>query len=139
MQLLQTALSRSGRPLDTDGIFGPKTRRALISFQADKGLNPDGIAGKVTHRALLPWYTGYMVHTIAPGDTFFFLSQRYNSSVQAIQTANPDAQAENLRIGSQIIIPLNFPVVPTDIDVSSSLIAYCVQGLAARYPFISRG
>ncbi len=140
VQLLQTALNRFGAvELDTDGIFGPETRRAVITFQADRGLNPDGIVGRLTHRTLLPWYTGYLVHTIAAGDTFYLLSQRYKTTVQAIQTANPDAQAENLQIGSQLIIPLGFPVVPTDIDASSDLIAFCVQGLAARYPFISRG
>ena len=140
VQLLQTALNRYGTAqLDTDGIFGPETRKALIAFQQQKGLNPDGIAVRAVHLALLPWYTGYLIHTVAAGDTFYFLSQRYKSSVNAIQTANPQAQAENLQIGSQLVIPLGFPVVPTDIDCCSALITFCVQGLAARYPFISRG
>ena len=140
VQLLQTALNRFGAAsLDTDGIFGPKTRNALISFQVSMGLVPDGIAGRYTHRALIPWYTGSLIHTIAPGDTFYLLAKKYSSSIQAIETANPGVQPENLQIGSRLTIPLGFPVVPTDISCSSQLIAYCVQGLAARYPFITRG
>ena len=35
-----------------DGIFGTRTRSAVISFQKDNGLNPDGIAGDKTLKAL---------------------------------------------------------------------------------------
>ena len=35
-----------------DGIFGTRTRSAVISFQKDNGLNPDGIAGEKTLKAL---------------------------------------------------------------------------------------
>ena len=35
-----------------DGIFGTRTRAAVISFQRDNGLNPDGIAGEKTLKAL---------------------------------------------------------------------------------------
>lgn len=140
VQLLQTALNRYGLDyLDTDGIFGQRTRSAVLAFQSAKGLSPNGIADRYTHRALLPWYTGFLVHTIKPGDSFYLLSRRYSSSISAIQTANPTADAHNLQIGSKLIIPLSFPVVPTDIACSSQLLAFCVQGLSARYPFLERG
>lgn len=35
-----------------DGIFGTRTRAAVINFQRDNGLNPDGIAGEKTLKAL---------------------------------------------------------------------------------------
>lgn len=140
VQLLQLALNRAGYgPLVKDGIFGPATRSALMRFQANNGLDADGMAGSLTHRALLPWYTGYLVHTVRRGDTLYGLSRRYGSSVDAIELANTGIRADNLQIGTQLIVPLPFDVVPTDIDYSSALIGYCVRGLAARYPFISTG
>ena len=35
-----------------DGIFGPKTKEALMKFQDDSGLEDDGIAGEETVKAL---------------------------------------------------------------------------------------
>lgn len=140
VQLLQLALNRAGYGiLDTDGRFGIATRNALIAFQAANGLAADGIAGSATHRALLPWYTGYRVHTIQRGDTIWTLARGAGVSPEAILTANPGAAPGNLQIGARIIIPLPFPVVPTGIDYSSALVGFCVQGLAARYPFIRTG
>ena len=140
VELLQLALNRAGGgELETDGIFGPKTDRALRQFQQRSGLLADGIAGRDTHRALLPWYTGAVMHKIAAGDTFWRLAERYGTTVEAIAAANPDAQAENLQIGQTLIIPLNFPVVPTTINWCAALVGYCVQGLAARYPFVKTG
>ena len=60
--------------ISADGIFGPKTRAAVIAFQSSKGLVADGIFGPRSHAALLgsgsPTYplgctstTGYSVTT----------------------------------------------------------------------------
>ncbi len=50
---LQSRLSElgfdAGRP---DGLFGPRTERALKEFQRDYGLRPDGVCGPSTLRAL---------------------------------------------------------------------------------------
>ena len=35
-----------------DGIFGPRTERAVLAFQADKGLSIDGVVGNETWKAL---------------------------------------------------------------------------------------
>ena len=35
-----------------DGIFGPKTKEALMKFQSDNGLEDDGIAGEETVKVL---------------------------------------------------------------------------------------
>ena len=134
--LLQKGLNRAGASLVTDGIFGPATERAVRAFQGRQGLTADGIAGPLTERALAPWYRGYAIHTIRRGDTLWRLAARYDTTLLALETANPALDPFDLRIGQSIVVPFSFPVVPTDIPYSSSLVAYCVQGLAARYPFI---
>lgn len=137
VELLQLALNRAGYRTDIDGIFGSATKAAVTRFQAERGLMQDGIVGNDTHRALLPYYTGYTVHTVRRGDTVWRLASLYGTEQTAILTANPGLNVQNLRIGSQLVIPLGFDVVPTGINFSSALIGYAVRGLAARYPFIS--
>ncbi len=136
VQLLQLALKRWGAVLAADGLFGRETEAALRRFQTARGLRPDGVAGQLTHRALMPWYTGFLVREVRPGDTLWALAQETGSSVEALLLANPGVQPENLRIGSELIVPLPFAVVPTDVAWCSALTAFCVRGLAARYPFI---
>ena len=140
VQLLQLALSRAGYgPLETDGVFGGMTQQALAHFQTAMGLRADGIAGPVTHRAILPWYTGYQVYTVCRGDSLWSIAGRFGSTEEAILTANPGLSPQNLKIGAHLIVPLGFPVVPTNIAYSSALVGYCVRGLAARYPFMATG
>lgn len=139
MQLLQLALRREGSfEGETSGFFGPATEAALKVFQRRSRLAQDGVAGPQTHRALEPYYTGYVLHTVQPGDTLYRLTLLYGSSIQAINTANPGLDPMGLRAGERVVVPLNFPVVPTDIAYSSRLVDFCCRGLAARYPFISR-
>ena len=140
VQLLQLALDRAGYgPLVTDGVFGPATRGAVSRFQSVNRLAVDGVAGPATHRALLPWYTGYLTVRVRQGDSLWSLARLYGSSTEAIRLANPGVQPENLQIGAALIVPLPFAVVPTTIDYCSALVGYCVQGLAARYPFLVSG
>lgn len=140
VELLQLALNRAGfGELEVDGLFGPLTEGALRRFQRSEGLTVDGIAGRETHRALLPWYTGYRVHRIVRGDTFWKLAQQYGSTVEAIRLANPEAEEYNLRPGESLVIPLGFAVVPTTVNYSAALVGYCVRGLQARYPFLTAG
>ena len=140
VQLLQLALTRAGYgPLDTDGLFGRATQSALQRFQRSMGLNPDGIMGPLSHRAILPWYLGYILHRVQPGDTIFSLAQHYGSSQDAVLLANPEAEPLMLMPGQELVIPFSFPVVPTGISFFSALVGYCVRGLAARYPFIATG
>ena len=50
---IQTKLKEYGYdPGSVDGIFGEKTRKAVIAFQRDNGLTQDGIAGPKTLAAL---------------------------------------------------------------------------------------
>lgn len=45
---LQQSLNAQGADLDTDGIYGEKTRSAVRSYQEKNGLGVDGIAGSET-------------------------------------------------------------------------------------------
>lgn len=137
---MQLALGRAGaRSLAPDGIFGNATKAALRTFQSDNGLAADGVAGPATHRALMPYYTGFASHRIHRGDTLFALSQLYNVPLSAILTANPGIAPEKLAVGSSVVIPLPFDIVPTNISFTSALVSYCVRGIAARYPFVKPG
>ena len=140
VQLLQLALDRAGYgELETDGVFGSATREAVLRFQRAMGVGADGVVGGVTHRLLLPWYTGYLIRQVKSGDSLYSLGARYGVSVEALLTANPGVSPLTLRPGQSLVVPLPFPVVPTDIDWCSALVGYCARGLAARYPFIAAG
>lgn len=108
-----------------------------MRFQSANGLKADGIAGNQTHRTMLPWYTGYVVHNVKHGDTLESIAEMHSAVPAAISLANPGAQ--KLQPGTQLIVPLPFDVVPTNIKYGSALVGYCVRGLAARYPFITAG
>lgn len=49
---LQFELNRYSYALACDGIYGPKTKAAVISYQKARGLVPDGIAGRLTLKSL---------------------------------------------------------------------------------------
>ena len=49
--------------------------------------------------------SGTFEYTIKAGDTFFTLAQRFNTTVEAIQRANPGVNPNNLQIGQVICIP----------------------------------
>lgn len=140
VELLQLGINRTKTSqLVIDGIFFNETENAVINFQREWGLEETGVADIRTWNALTPFLTGFVNHTIASGDTFYTLARKYNSTIEAIETANPDINPQNLLIGSIIIVPLSFDVVPTNISFSSSLMEYALSGLAARYPFLRTG
>ncbi len=110
---LQQRLRAAGfDPGPIDGIFGTRTQSAVIAFQRSRGLVPDGIVGVMTWTALgvqcAPTSTcpvGTTPYTVRAGDTFFTLAQRFNTTVEAIQRANPTVNPNNLQIGQIICIP----------------------------------
>ena len=48
---------------------------------------------------------GMRTHTVEAGDTLYIISQRYNTTVDAIITVNPGIEQDNLRVGQRICIP----------------------------------
>lgn len=52
VQNLQKDLNYLGEHLDTDGIFGPLTKAALIRFQNDCGIAKDGIYGPISENCM---------------------------------------------------------------------------------------
>lgn len=140
VSLLQLGLQRAGFLQDEpDGIFGQRTKAALMAFQKSRGLAADGAAGPKTQRAMYPWYTGYTTHTVKRGDTLWSIARIYSATVGAIETANPGLDPMNLTVGRTLTVPLAFDVVPEGIPYSSALVTYCVAGLRARFPFIDTG
>lgn len=138
VQAVQLALTRDGSLNDVkDGIFGGRTKAAVMNFQRKYGLIPDGIVGKLTFEKLRNFLTGYVNYTVRAGDTLYKIAHIFNTTVALIENANQDIEANNLEIGRKIAVPLNFSLVPTDINYSSLLVELICEGLAVRYPFIS--
>ena len=50
---LQKALVNRGYKISVDGIFGPGTKAAVVSYQKSRGLTADGLAGKDTHKKII--------------------------------------------------------------------------------------
>ncbi len=140
VELLQAGLNRAGFYVgNPDGIFGKKTLQVLQLFQQSKGLTADGIFDPSTYLAMFPYYVGYIDYQIMPGDTIHSLSNTYNVSTKAIETANPEMDPDRLYIGQNLVIPLPFPVVFTNISFTYNILNLCLEGLIKRYPFLSIG
>lgn len=110
----------------------------LMAFQRAQGLPETGVEDEATLQALEPWLLGYREVRLQPGDSFWTLAQRFDTTVEAIAAANSDLSPERLPVGALIRVPLGFPVVPTDVPMTSRLCRLCLRGLQARYPFIHR-
>ncbi|MDP3214040.1 MAG: peptidoglycan-binding domain-containing protein, partial [Deltaproteobacteria bacterium] len=52
---IQSALSNLGYAVAVDGVFGPRTERAVMEFQDANGLAVDGIVGPRTWSLLAPY------------------------------------------------------------------------------------
>ena len=112
--------------------------QSLQEFQRKNGLNPTGRQDALTTQRLRPYLLGYDRYMIRQGDSLFRLARRFSTTVEAIAVANPNVNTRRLPIGEYLNIPLPFPIVPTDIPFTSELLELCIQGLIARYPFITR-
>ena len=100
----------------------------LEDFIRAKGISPAS-----AEMALMPYLVGYELHRIQPGDTYYKISTRYDTTVRSVEAANPKKDPTNLQIGEILIVPLGFPVVPEDTALTSELLGYLIRGLEARY------
>lgn len=124
MELYELALQRAGAP-------------SLSEFQRREGLPATGLLDGPTWAALLPWLTGFRYYRVAPGDNYSRLAARFGTTVRTIITANPNQDPLRLYVGQLLTVPLGFDVVPTNIPFTYSLLTLCLEGLAARYPFLT--
>ncbi|MCK9267953.1 MAG: LysM peptidoglycan-binding domain-containing protein, partial [Alkaliphilus sp.] len=82
--------------------------------------------------------SGTFEYTVKAGDTFFTLAQRFNTTVAAIQQANPGVDPNRLQIGQVICIP-GTPTPPPPSRCPSGTFEYTVKAgdtfylLAQRY------
>lgn len=139
VEYLQLALSRAGYPVEIDGVFGSKTRGALLRMQRAYGLVADGIAGPKTWGRLLPFLSGYENYIIKSGDTIYLLARRFRTTEERILNANQNIDPNVLQIGQNISIPYGFPLVPTNVSYSYPLVKLLYEGLFIRYPFLTGG
>lgn len=100
-------------------------------------LNDRGLPESASSMALLPFLVGYELHRIAPGDSYRKIAPVYGTTTEAIAAANPRKAPNNLIPGEILIVPLGFPVVPTDRPLTSELLGYAIRGLEARYPMLT--
>ncbi len=136
VQYLQAALLRAGEePGEIDGIFGRRTERALVRFQTRFGLRAEGVTDRMTWTALYPYLCGVTFARLSEGETPDSLAERFGADAAMIRTANPEA---TWTAGEEIVVPLPFDVVFTDLSYSSFLTACVLEGLCLRYPFVKR-
>lgn len=138
VEYLTLGLIRAG--FDTGGIkkeFDERVHNALVAFQNNEKISADGIAGEVTWGRLLPYLKGFDTIVISQGETIDTLAKDYNTTPEAIKTANP--MLTEFIPGAVVTIPYGFDVVATNVSWSHELTDYVIQGLKARYPFIETG
>lgn len=124
-ELTRLALSRAG--------FS-----SVEEFQEFYHLPSGENADSVLEAALEPWLLGYRTVQVAPGDTAAALARQYGTSAEAILAANPGLDPRQISAGTLLTVPLDFPLVPTQIPMTSRLCRLCIRGLVARYPSICR-
>ena len=110
----------------------------LREFQLREGLYPSGREDILTMQRLTPYLLGFERYMVKPGDSFYNIARRFGTTVQAILTANPEQEPSQLSVGQYLVVPFGFPVVPTDLPFTSEVLDISIQGLLARYPFITR-
>lgn len=133
---LRRAMLFSGEMSDE---FDEYMKNSVINFQNLSGLKADGNIDSATWQLFLPYLYGFNTYRVEKGDTLFSIARKLNSTPELIKTANPEAEPLNLLIGSTLIVPYRFNLVPTDVPYSHILVQYIIYGLKARYPFVEVG
>ena len=109
VRTLQHALRRlDWKPGPVDGLFGPRTERALLRFQAAAGLAQDGVAGPLTWRALA---RSLSVHGLQvrlrragarPGPVDGLYGPRTKAAVTRLKRARAQARQADRRVDRQV-------------------------------------
>lgn len=140
VQYARLALMRLGYDTDvTNDSFDNALYDQIIRLQTENGLTADGEIGNSTWQLLLPYLKGYTTEVIRPTTTYSMLANKYETTVDAIRTANPSYNENSLQTGQRIVIPFGFSIVPTNVFYTYDLSELLIEGLTARYPFIVSG
>ncbi len=132
VQYLQLALQRAGNAITIDGIFGEETCKVVRSFFQKENCS----ISDSDWEQLEPYLKGYFIYHVQSGDTIWNIAQSFGTDVGMILRANPGVDPAQLKIGSFVRVPYNFRLVPENVNYSSLLTRYIIEGLLARYPFL---
>lgn len=135
VQYLQLALQRAGQEVDVDGIFGPQTCKAVEQFTEKAG---HCAVDDALWTRLIPYLKGYVIHLVEAGDSLYRIAQRYGTTEEKIEMANPGIRPENLNPGSLLTVPFDYELVAA-VPYTSVLTEWIVEGLQARYPYLETG
>jgi g-D-glutamyl-meso-diaminopimelate peptidase len=82
---------------------------------------------------------GYDAYIIRPGDTLYSIARNYYTQPYKIIVANPGIEPFALIPGRSIIVPYGVDVVDTNINYTYDILRRDLEGLKARYPFLTIG
>ena len=139
IELIQSTLKKLGFYFGKiDGVFGTKTKDAVIKFQRKFGLDPDGIVGTETLDRMFPYINGYTYYSIKPGDSLYKISNKFNTNINFILASNPGIDSYNIQTGQIIIVPFG-DIVNTDISYTFTIMQADILALRTIYPFLQIG
>lgn len=79
----------------------------------------------------------YTVHKPSKGETLNYIAKKYNTSIQAIITANPNLNPFILNYSTPIVIPYNRLIVDTSSPYDHDQLKIDLMLLKTYYPFIN--
>ncbi|MCT4598205.1 MAG: M14 family metallopeptidase [Vallitalea sp.] len=119
-----------------DGKIGKYTINAIKKFQKKFNLKISGEIDDKTKIKLDKLSHGYVYYTIKKGDTLYNIAEKFKTKTWRILIANNNINPFLLPVGVQIIIPLDFSIVPTNIPYTYDIMKNNIYALSKRYPFM---